>query len=284
MMVVAENVGVGVETANRIEAEVARIVQWASEGRITAAEAARRIEAAYAPALAALGVHRLKMPRENGPASIDLGDRVVHVLARMTHPSVAVIGGLLSPEECDTLIALARPHMRRSAVVSNDTGGSVIHDARTSDSMFWYRRGEHPVIAAIEARISRLLEWPVERGEPLQVLRYGVGAQYEPHYDFFPPEGPVADVHLPRGGQRIATVVMYLNTPEEGGATAFPQVGFEACPVRGNAVVFSYPSAAESSLTLHGGSPVAAGEKWIATKWLREDVFPCAEPAAASER
>ena len=48
---------------------------------------------------------------------------------------------------------------------------------------------------------------------------------------------------------------------------------FEVAPKRGNAVFFSYERPHPSTKTLHGGSPVIAGEKWIATKWLREREF-----------
>ncbi len=78
---------------------------------------------------------------------------------------------------------------------------------------------------------------------------------------------------LQRGGQRVGTLVMYLNTPEAGGATTFPDVGLEVAPVKGNAVFFSYDRPHAVTRTLHGGAPVLAGEKWVATKWLREGVF-----------
>ncbi|NCW57916.1 MAG: 2-oxoglutarate-dependent dioxygenase, partial [Gammaproteobacteria bacterium] len=69
--------------------------------------------------------------------------------------------------------------------------------------------------------------------------------------------------------QRVASLVMYLNTPPRGGATNFPDVGLEVAAVKGNAVFFSYDKADPSTGTLHGGMPVIAGEKWVATKWLR---------------
>ena len=78
---------------------------------------------------------------------------------------------------------------------------------------------------------------------------------------------------LARGGQRVGTLVIYLNTPELGGGTVFPDVGLEVAPVKGNAVFFSYDRPHASTRTLHGGAPVLAGEKWVATKWLREREF-----------
>ena len=87
------------------------------------------------------------------------------------------------------------------------------------------------------------------------------------------PAEPGTATILKRGGQRVGTVVMYLNEPEKGGGTTFPSVFFEVAPKRGNAVFFSYERPHPSTKTLHGGAPVIAGEKWIATKWLREGEF-----------
>ena len=206
------------------------------------------------------------------PRLVDAGDRQVAILSSMASPRVVLLGGLLSAEECDALIALARPRMARSLTVQTQTGGEELNDSRTSNGMF-FTRGESGLITAIEARIAKLLNWPVENGEGMQVLRYGVGAEYKPHYDYFDPNEPGTPTILKRGGQRLATLVMYLNEPELGGGTTFPDVGLEVVPQRGNAVFFSYDKPLPSTRTLHGGAPVIQGEKWVATKWLRQGVF-----------
>lgn len=207
-----------------------------------------------------------------GLRQIDLGDRVVQVLLSVQVPRVVVIGGLLSDEECDELVALARPRLARSLTVQTRTGGEEPNPDRTSQGMF-FSRGEHPVVAALEARIARLVGWPVSHGEGLQVLNYQAGAEYKPHYDYFDPAEPGTPTILRRGGQRVATLVMYLNSPEQGGGTTFPDIGLEVAPQRGNAVFFSYDRPQPSTRTLHGGAPVLAGEKWVATKWLRQREF-----------
>src|SRR5690606_35334718 len=172
-------------------------------------------------------------------------------------------------------VELSRPRLRRSTTVDAQTGCSQVHADRTSRGTF-FERGAHPVCATIEARIARLLEWPVENGEGLQVLHYPPGAEYRPHYDYFDPDEPGAEVLLRQGGQRVATVVMYLNTPARGGATTFPDAHLEVAAVKGNAVFFSYERPHPMTRTLHGGAPVLEGEKWIATKWLRERPHGCA--------
>jgi prolyl 4-hydroxylase len=208
----------------------------------------------------------------DSPVWVDAGDRRVQVLMAMKHPRVIVFGSMLSDEECDAIVAAARPRMARSETVVVDTGGSEVNDARTSRGMF-FERGENAVCKRIEQRIAALLNWPVINGEGLQVLHYLPGAEYRPHHDYFDPDKSGTAAITSRGGQRVGTLIMYLNSPEKGGGTTFPDVGLEVAPVKGNAVFFSYDRPHVSTKTLHGGAPVVEGEKWVATKWLREGEF-----------
>ncbi|HSW17002.1 MAG TPA: 2OG-Fe(II) oxygenase [Ramlibacter sp.] len=209
---------------------------------------------------------------DESPLYVEAGDRKVAVLQAMHNPRVVVFGNLLSDEECEQLIALAQPRMKRSLTVATKTGGEEVNVDRTSNGMF-FQRGETELIQRIEARIAALVNWPVENGEGLQVLHYRPGAEYKPHYDYFDPVEPGTPSILKRGGQRVGTLIMYLAEPEKGGGTVFPDVHLEVGPKRGHAVFFSYDRPHPSTRSLHGGSPVLAGEKWIATKWLRERRF-----------
>lgn len=203
---------------------------------------------------------------------LDAGDRQVPVLVSMLTPRIVVFGQLLTDAECDELIDLAGKRLERSETVKLDSGTSEINEARTSDGMF-FSRAENALCKRIEERIATLTNWPVENGEGLQVLRYRPGAEYKPHYDYFDPAQAGTPSILKRGGQRVASLVMYLNTPTRGGATTFPDVHFEVAPIKGNAVFFSYDRPHPMTRSLHGGAPVLEGEKWVATKWLRQGVF-----------
>ena len=220
--------------------------------------------------------HGLPMPvrvpavlQDNDASLLDLGDRQVRVLVSLLLPRVVVLGDFLSNAECDALIALAQPRLARSRTVDNANGAQIVHAARTSDSMC-LQLGQDALCQRIEARIARLLDWPVDHGEGLQVLRYATGAEYQPHYDYFDPANAGTPVLLQAGGQRVASLVMYLNTPERGGATRFPEAHLDVAAVKGNAVFFSYDRPHPMTRSLHAGAPVLAGEKWVATKWLRE--------------
>ncbi len=210
-----------------------------------------------------------------GHALLWAGDREVKVLLTLARPRVVVFGGLLSDEECDAMVALSAARLARSETVASAEyaeGVSEVNAARTSDGMF-FERAENEVVRRVEARLALLLNWPAERGEGLQILHYRPGAEYLPHYDYFDPESASTPGILLRGGQRLATIVMYLNTPAGGGATTFPDVGLEVQPIKGNAVFFSYDRPHPETQSLHGGAPVREGEKWVATKWLRQGVF-----------
>jgi prolyl 4-hydroxylase len=208
----------------------------------------------------------------DSPSRLRVLDRDVNILFTMKHPRIVVFGGLLTDAECDQIVGLAGPRMTRSETVDNATGGSEVNAARTSRGMF-FERGETGVIDRVERRVAALLGWPIQNGEGMQVLHYKPGAEYKPHYDYFDPVHPGSATILQRGGQRVGTLLMYLNTPKKGGGTTFPDVGLEVAPIKGNAVFFSYDKAHVSTKSLHGGAPVIEGEKWVATKWLREREF-----------
>ncbi|MDH4115664.1 MAG: 2OG-Fe(II) oxygenase, partial [Burkholderiaceae bacterium] len=189
-------------------------------------------------------------------------------------PRIILFANLLSPGECEELIELSRGKLARSSVVNGATGQYDVHPHRTSAGTH-FARGENELIRRLERRISELLEQPVERGEPLQILHYLPGGEYRPHYDYFDPAQPGNEQVLAQGGQRVATLVMYLNDVEAGGSTVFPQVGLDVLPRQGHAVYFAYctEQGELDARSLHGGSPVGAGEKWIATKWFRQRAY-----------
>jgi prolyl 4-hydroxylase len=181
-------------------------------------------------------------------------------------PTVRVLENILSDQECDELIELARPRLQRALTV--DSEGSLQVDSRRTSQGVFFALDEYPLVGRLEQRLAALLGVPVNHGEGLQILHYLPGQEYEPHFDWFDPEQPGYDAITAAGGQRIASVVMYLNTPALGGGTAFPEIGLTVTARRGSAVYFAYESGDLGSL--HAGLPVRRGEKWIATKWLRE--------------
>ncbi|WP_175103311.1 2OG-Fe(II) oxygenase [Pararobbsia alpina] len=208
-------------------------------------------------------------------ALIRLGERQVQVIARMQRPAAVLLANLLTASECEQLIALARPRLDRSTVVDRVTGRNIVAGHRSSHGMF-FRLGETPLIARLEERIAALTGLPAENGEGLQMLNYEVGAEFAPHVDYLMAGNQASRESIARSGQRVGTLLMYLNDVEGGGGeTTFPQLGWSVTPRRGQALYFEYCNrfGHTDPSSLHASTPLRAGEKWVATKWIRTRRF-----------
>lgn len=202
-------------------------------------------------------------------------------------PRAFVLHDFLSDEECAHLIKLGSPSLRKSTVVDSKTGGSIDSDVRTSSGTF-LAYAQDDVVAGIEERIAHVTMLPYENGESLQILKYVNGQEYKPHTDYFHDSVNADPAH---GGQRIATVLMYLSTPEEGGETVFPHAKgdpvsgdeWSECAKQGLAVkaikrnaLFFYglkPDGKGDVKSTHGSCPTLKGEKYSATKWIHVGAF-----------
>ena len=185
-------------------------------------------------------------------------------------PRIYVYPNFLTEEECDHIIELGIQHgLERSRVATNDAEN--LSEQRTSYGAF-LTPGD-PVLSKIEGKIAVWTHLPVEHGEPFYLLRYQQGQQYKPHWDYFDTKLPGMEKYIGASGQRTATVLLYLATPEEGGETIFPTAELMVPCVRGTAVLF-YSHTGDHTLdpkSYHGGMPVAKGTKYCCTKWIREN-------------
>ena len=232
----------------------------------------------------------------------------VHVVS--WNPRIFYIPGFLSDAEADHLMAMSKGRgLSRSTVVgeeSKETGKrDEVSNVRTSTGVF-LSSTEDPLLQALDGRLARYSRIPPENGEAMQVLHYDPGQLYRPHLDAF--DTPTLGGANGRGGQRAATVLMYLGDVEEGGETHFPKAipltdagevdpetgrplrapghpntcggvpqdsGLSVHPRKGDAVLF-YTTHLDGTVdprSMHAGCAVVKGEKWTATKWIRTGVF-----------
>ncbi len=208
-------------------------------------------------------------------ASASSSEKTAKVKVLSWSPRIFLIENFLTQFECDYMISKSRPELKRSTVVSSTSQEGDIHEARTSKGMFFQQNSTDLILRSVEKRIAELTMLPEANGEGIQILSYGHGEEYKPHYDYFDNSTEGGAQCYNRGGQRIATLIMYLENTEAGGETIFPKANIKVKPVKGNAVLFynCTPDGKEDPLTMHGGAPVAKGEKWIATKWIRKGEF-----------
>ena len=172
----------------------------------------------------------------------------------------------LDPGECDELIARIDAQ-RRPSEIADDQGIDAFRTSETCD-LDW----RDPVVAAVDSRIAELLGLPLETSEPLQGQRYAQGQEFKPHTDTFEPGGAAFFEHCAETGQRTWTAMIYLNRPEDGGATRFKRIGKTVQPETGKLLAWNnlLPNGSPNPATLHQGMKVRRGTKYILTKWFRE--------------
>jgi prolyl 4-hydroxylase len=226
-------------------------------------------------ALAMVGHPRADARRAVEAAIADAADpSAPRLVFELISPGVRLLDDVLSPEACRALIEASRPRLTASTVVDPVTGAHTPHPERISDGAS-FERGETPLIARLEQRVEAIFGYPIDHQEPLQILRYGVGGEYRPHHDYFDAGSPGYLPALKVGGQRVATVIFYLNDVLSGGGTLFPNLKLIAHGKPGRALAFANVDDNGQVIpdSLHGGEPVRAGEKWIATKWVRAERY-----------
>ena len=177
-----------------------------------------------------------------------------------------IVRGFLDPPTCEKLIALI-DQRRRPSEIADDLG---IADYRTSETcdLDW----REPVVGDTDRRIADLLGLSLDASEPLQGQRYAPGQEFKPHTDTFEPGGYDFYVHTAGRGQRTWTAMIYLNMPEDGGATRFKTIGKTVQPETGKLLAWNnlLPDGRPNPATLHQGMKVRSGTKYILTKWFRE--------------
>jgi hypothetical protein len=228
----------------------------------------------YAPAVRALG-HR---PRQAVPvdwaaaaaaADLSVFDAPIERRPELDDPRIETIPDLLPGWACDYVMILAEPALQRGMVV-DETGGESVRDERSNRVMNFGLADSDVILELINHRLAAAAGMPAENAEGLGVLHYSPGERYKPHVDYIP-DTPANAAHLAARGQRVRTLLVYLNEGFEGGATEFPHLERAFRPPRGSALVFDSvkPDGSLDPMTLHTGAPTTHGEKWVISKWFR---------------
>jgi prolyl 4-hydroxylase len=176
-------------------------------------------------------------------------------------PRIEIVRCLLSADECAWLIRRAEPLLRPSYVDDGRTGIGRPDPIRTSHGAAFVPHEADLVVQEITRRIATASGTEQDHAEALYVMRYAPGQQYRPHVDALPG----------LKNQREWTAIAYLNDTFEGGATAFPDLGLSLRLQAGDLLVFkdSDSDQVPDPRMRHAGEPVTAGEKWVATLWIR---------------
>uniref|UniRef100_A0A8C0FBN2 procollagen-proline 4-dioxygenase n=1 Tax=Bubo bubo TaxID=30461 RepID=A0A8C0FBN2_BUBBB len=185
-------------------------------------------------------------------------------------PHIVRYYDVMSDEEIEKIKQLAKPRLARATVRDPKTGVLTVASYRVSKSS-WLEEDDDPVVAKVNQRMQQITGLTVKTAELLQVANYGMGGQYEPHFDFSRKDEPDAFKRLGTGN-RVATFLNYMSDVEAGGATVFPDFGAAIWPKKGTAVFWYnlFRSGEGDYRTRHAACPVLVGCKWVSNKWFHE--------------
>jgi len=176
------------------------------------------------------------------------------------------IPDFLTSEECDKIIELSNGNLFTSKIYS-DKEDLLLTDSRKSEQC-WLKDD----ISLIKKVSDKVKMYTNEHGyqEELQVVKYPIGGYFKPHYDACEGDNLYCTRMNGENGQRLFTVLFYLNDDFDGGETVFPLINKIVKPKKGKAVIFKNVDKNGFIIkqALHGGEPIKTGEKWIANKWI----------------
>jgi len=206
-------------------------------------------------------------------AAVDVGAWLSFPAGRALsqQPRIAMVKRFISAGACDWLIEHAKPYLQRAQTFALDDGKAADDLARTHRAAEFLPGRLDTMLSFVRARIAAFTGMSTGVLETSQVLHYSVGEIFAPHYDFLDLRHAAYARQVVEHGQRVLTVLIYLNDNYEDGETYFPKLerGFKGR--KGDALVFwnVTPEGTPDPLTLHMGSAPTSGEKWLFSQWIR---------------
>jgi prolyl 4-hydroxylase len=182
-----------------------------------------------------------------------------------------VVENIMTPEECKQIIAKVDYEFEPSHVV-----GNTERDPQRTSETAWISKND-PVVEKIVLKAQELTGKPIENLEDVQVVRYRPGTFYNAHHDSCCDATDGCREFEREGGQRVGTLLVYLNSDFTEGQTHFPKHNDMKIKVNPGSAVFFRPLCSSNSKchpkALHAGLPIGDGTKYVCNVWVRENNF-----------
>jgi len=252
--------------------------------------------------LSTLEKYLINIPTSNDINDEDINDKILKVeslsgnvsIARITHifSKLNVYGSQQSNiiqhnetiktsksallENCHQKITSdAKPHLKDVTLFGKQDQGSTNKSIRNNRHFPTPLPNNSIELALLERCMSEHANTSIEFAEPPVILQYTAGQYYKWHYDHIYPHNQTIQKQIEQFGQRVKTAIYYLNDDFIGGATEFKHPYIQVKPQSGNILTFDNTDESGQRLkeSLHKGSEVTEGTKWIITLWFRNKPF-----------
>ena len=175
------------------------------------------------------------------------------------------------------LRSILGPQLRPSAVIDPESGKTIAHPVRINQYAQWLPEHLGWTGKLFECRLAETAGYTISHGEALSLLHYRPGQRYKAHLDCIGNKQARSAEGQEQGGQRIMTVLLSLgNDDYTGGETNFPRLQGAATARTGELLRFNNTDTDGQPLpaSLHEGSAIDSGEKWLLSKWVRQQSTP----------
>ena len=186
-----------------------------------------------------------------------------------------IFKNLLTKEEIKYIIEYSKIRLRTSSVVGYENKSYDEITKLRKSRQTWIPKHDD-VIKSIMKRVSKIVNKPIDNFEELQVVHYNPNNFYKQHHDACCTKDKACKEFVNRGGQRLYTMLIYLNDKFTGGETHFPELNKKIKLRPGDGILFNTLDKDQKGChpkALHAGLPVKSGEKWICNIWVRENKF-----------
>lgn len=194
-------------------------------------------------------------------------------------PEIILVKNFMTPAECDYVVNLGEPHIKKSEVCGRD--GSKPDKNRTSmtahiGKMFLDEDNYDPILANIRRKAGLFSEKYEKNVEPIQLVRYYPGQFFKSHYDYLDRRVDIYKENIEKNGQREFTFFVYLNNVPKGsgGTTYFPKLDKHFKAKKGEAIFWSnMVNGEDDKRMLHSGTELKKGVKYGLNIWVREKEY-----------
>ena len=187
-------------------------------------------------------------------------------------PLVRAVQAVIPARASAWVIEQAKARLVRAELYDPNTGAAVQSQETRQNRIANFTLADTNLLnLLIQARIAAAVGCPQPMLEAFAVLHYAVGEEYGEHFDFLDPAIPAYADEIQRQGQRVATLLLYLNDNYEGGTTDFPELGISHRGAAGDGLIFASvdPAGRPDRRTRHAGRPPKTGEKWLLSQFIR---------------
>jgi prolyl 4-hydroxylase len=180
---------------------------------------------------------------------------------------VTEINNIIPHDICDKIIQNFSNSLQPASVSAPGQDGFIVDSSSRLADTSPIDGPNIPPLKPLAQYISKITNSPTTHQECWSLIRYKPGGKYEPHYDSFQPEFTEAN-------PRSHSFIFYLNEDYKGGETIFPNKNIKVSPKKGKMIYWKNLNSQNTCNpdTLHSGSPVEEGIKWILVVWVR--LFP----------